>query len=491
MIISNVGILNSKSASGIVMIFICVAAMAAGAAAQFPVRTLTPMPSVVLSNGADLDQCRNGSHPNPAKCEDSGGGDSGWVNGNAGENNAHWAENQFLAYRMKFGGLSNAAGNSHTVIIGYDVLKGSTHALDYLGTFNTTAADADPCSGISFSAGTCSTASPTSTFPIPADGVTVTNQNNPNLPGQKVQQIPGEFTMWGGTITAVSYITYAGGEERQIAVTFSANVNNPVLAWGGHIAWIGQWGPGNSASAISGSPYHMRLIELDGKGGNQDRSLKNTAVTSSGGLVIIKQVTTTGGGTTSSVPFFFTASSFFTPLNFSLVDQNDTLLDRKESDAIITFGASTIITVQEDQSKFPAGGNWSFNDLSCTGLALAPVINGPMAQAMITVAANEVGQCTFKNTQLRTTAAESTVSGRVTNTFGQGIGKARVTVTDASTGAARTVMTNPFGNYIIPELESGRFYLLTVSAKGWKFADDVKSFSLYDSLTDMDFVANP
>jgi hypothetical protein len=50
------------------------------------------------------------------------------------------------------------------------------------------------------------------------------------------------------------------------------------MAWGGHIARSVDWGAGNAASGISGSPYHTRLISLDGSGGNQDRSLSAAAV---------------------------------------------------------------------------------------------------------------------------------------------------------------------------------------------------------------------
>ncbi|MES2088834.1 MAG: hypothetical protein V4532_02440, partial [Pseudomonadota bacterium] len=39
---------------------------------------------------------------------------------------------------------------------------------------------------------------------------------------------------------------------------------------------------------ISGSPYHMRLVDLDGSGGNQDRSLSADAVTFPGSITIIK-----------------------------------------------------------------------------------------------------------------------------------------------------------------------------------------------------------
>ena len=52
-----------------------------------------------------------------------------------------------------------------------------------------------------------------------------------------------------------------------------------LLAWGGHIASQIDWGAGNSAGSISGSPYHMRLLDLDDDGlGNMDRSLAAAAV---------------------------------------------------------------------------------------------------------------------------------------------------------------------------------------------------------------------
>ncbi|MCV4820721.1 hypothetical protein OFM15_32065, partial [Escherichia coli] len=80
-------------------------------------------------------------------------------------------------------------------------------------------------------------------------------------------------------------------------------VANPVLAWGGHIAWGGDWGIGNSAGGINGSPYHMRLISFDGSGGNQDRSLSADAVIVAGVVNIVKQVSTFNGGNSSTQAF--------------------------------------------------------------------------------------------------------------------------------------------------------------------------------------------
>jgi hypothetical protein len=66
-----------------------------------------------------------------------------------------------------------------------------------------------------------------------------------------------------------------------MSITFTEPTANApiVIAWGGHIASQGDWGFGNSASAISGSPYHMALDSLDGAStGSQDRALSTSAI---------------------------------------------------------------------------------------------------------------------------------------------------------------------------------------------------------------------
>jgi hypothetical protein len=208
---------------------------------------------------ANLDQCRNGTLAAPAQCVDSGGS-VGWVNGNAGSNDSHWREGDSIAYRMQFSNLTLA---SHTVTIQWDTTKSGKHAIDYLTTFNRTETTADPCSGVA------GCIPPTSTKLIPTD---------PNA----VNQIPGNFTLYNGTINSLSSYTvtgsYAGDSSTAITINFTAGNASPVLAWGGHIATQIDWGAGNSASAVSGSPYHTRLLDLDGSGGNQDRSLAAGAV---------------------------------------------------------------------------------------------------------------------------------------------------------------------------------------------------------------------
>ena len=64
----------------------------------------------------------------------------------------------------------------------------------------------------------------------------------------------------------------------RLQLDFVATGSTVVLAFGGHIASRLDWGAGNSAADIGGSPYHMRMVSFDGAGGNQDRSVQALAV---------------------------------------------------------------------------------------------------------------------------------------------------------------------------------------------------------------------
>src|SRR5207247_8855617 len=132
---------------------------------------------------ADLDQCRNGPSDAPVACADEA-----WVNGDANHTTSHWAEDNFIAYRMKLSGLDTGS-TVHTLVLGYDILKKTRHAIDYLGTFNATNMDADACRDIQ----DCDSSSFT-TIEVPADNVTVTNFTNPNT-GLPIVQRAGHFTL--------------------------------------------------------------------------------------------------------------------------------------------------------------------------------------------------------------------------------------------------------------------------------------------------------
>jgi parallel beta-helix repeat protein len=215
---------------------------------------------------ADIDQCANGSIGSSASCPGSGGGGD-WQNGDLNRNNSNFREGDSVPFRIKFSDVSG----SNSVTIAWQVTNTpAQHAYDYLTTWKRTVTSANPCDGI---AG-CTLASPISTFSIPTD---------PTLAaacGFVGSQLPGVFTMWGGTITSVSAYGLSGcaptssNTNNSITITFTATSSTPVLAWGGHIAAETNWGLGHAASSIPGSPYHMAMEECSFSCGAQDRALQ-------------------------------------------------------------------------------------------------------------------------------------------------------------------------------------------------------------------------
>jgi uncharacterized repeat protein (TIGR01451 family) len=218
-----------------------------------------PMLARAATEAANIDQCRNGQITAPVRCADSA-----WVNGNLGSENSHYREGDSVPFRATLTGIDTSV-TTHTLTIQYDTLQSGTHAYDYLTSYNRTETTADPTTGLTGLAfGNC--------FAIPVD-LTIAFAN----PGST--QAPGCISIWNGTITNITYGTMDATGQRSVIVTFTATDPTVLLAWGGHIASQIDWGAGNSASAISGSPYHMRLLTLDTfQLGNQDRSLKASGI---------------------------------------------------------------------------------------------------------------------------------------------------------------------------------------------------------------------
>ncbi len=159
---------------------------------------------------ADLDQCANGSLTDPVQptyCPAPNTNVSDWVNGNLGASKSHYFEGDSIPYRMRMQGLSNAPGNSHTITFSWDTTKAGKHAIDYLTTFNRSVSTANPCAGVT----NCGAPTP---FPDP-DGPpasfwvkTRSMTRRPGRPaGTTSAPIAGNFTMYGGTITAASAFT--------------------------------------------------------------------------------------------------------------------------------------------------------------------------------------------------------------------------------------------------------------------------------------------
>jgi uncharacterized repeat protein (TIGR01451 family) len=393
--------------------------------------TPTFIANVAAANpSASLDQCANDPAPS-SHADGCSGSASDWVNGNLGASKSVYLEGDSIPYRLT---LDNLSTGEHTVTIEWDTTQSGKHAIDYLTTFNRSVLDANPCLGVSG----CNAGSST-TFAIPPDPQVTGAISAPG-------QASGNFTMYGGTITGVSaysgggLVWPAGNNSRSITITFTASVANPVLAWGGHIAQrfpdtgSGGWGLGNSAVAISGSPYHTRLLDLDGSGGNQDRSLSADAVIFPGFIHINK--TATGGNGT----FGYTASP--SPLaNCSITTSGGSGGGPDAPscwfNTITDFKTYTI-------NETALALNWTFNTLTCTTVSQnggSIVIAG--AIATIDLAEGEGVTCTYTNTlQPAAVTVTKTADASPVNA-GDPIGFT-VTVHNAGSGSATGVtLTDP------------------------------------------------
>jgi len=239
---------------------------------------IAPVTTPASGGSADLWQARNGTPAAPSDPVD-------WVKGNVGAANSHYVEGYSIPYRIVITGLSTGY---HNLLIEWDSKQAGKQTIDYITHYNrllphnqffdhTQAEAIQPLDGVSGSF------SDSNSFPIPTPSTLGTPV--PGQPAASFNALPPSqrvMTIWNGMITNLSY-PVEGSLSNDTAVTrlsidFIATDSTVVIAWGGHIASQLDWGAGNSAVSINGSPYHTRKISLDGGGGNQDRSLQAQAV---------------------------------------------------------------------------------------------------------------------------------------------------------------------------------------------------------------------
>ena len=248
----------------------------------------------------NLDQVRNGSAASPVVPPTP----APWVNGNAGASNAHYAEGWSIPYRCV---IENLVGTGQrSVDIEWDIRQSSSSAIDFITNYDVLDYPAgshvsnfghiqeviNPLTSeyASVSQGSSATIlAPT----LPAGAVT-TYYNTlmaTSFPGDPTKNA-NKFTVYGADITGMSYIsegnTGAASSSTSLRIFFTNTTSTVIISWGGHIAkGPGVWGEGNSAAAVSGSPYHTRIIQWDDDAttpltqtsvGNQDRSLSADAV---------------------------------------------------------------------------------------------------------------------------------------------------------------------------------------------------------------------
>jgi hypothetical protein len=416
------------------------------------------------ANLADLDQCGNGDSTAPQGCDTS----DDWQNGNLNANQAHYSEGEFVPYRYKMNNLPTGS-TVHHLVIAWDTTDSGDHGLDYIGSYNATETTANPCAGV-LAVGICDPGNPSTydTQPIPSD-VRVTNGPDAT-PGtaDDITQLPGDVTLFGGDIQGFSCPTgltcpggtspyalstgtytagvgYASHTITAVQIDFLADISDPILAVGGHISVRLQWAPETTAALINGSPYHMRLLDIDGFGGNQDRSLSAGAVTQPATVKIVKN--SVGGDDT----FSYTGTGTGIDASFSISTSGGT--GSKTFSGIKVFGNKSVT-----ESAPPTG--WGFTNLDCDvnfagaspGSTATP--SSPSSATMVsTINLTEGGDvtCTYTNTKSGRIEIEKQTlpdgssatfgfTGDLTSTLGDGgtDGKAVVPGTYHVTESAKT-----------------------------------------------------
>ena len=210
--------------------------------------------------------------------------DRAWQNGNLNGNNSRYPEGGIVPFRVAF---ENLKAGSHSIHINYDFTAGGHKAYDFLATWNVTNAAGKICAA---SGGAVSSMCPSmpaaSSVAFPSDSF---RANGLSVSGaQAYSGSPRRLTIWGGTITSIQGPVHAGSvngnSTADFLVRFKSTGKAVLLAWGGHLAQSAYWDTANGgardgAAMVSGAPWHMRTLQLDGSGNkNQDRSIQPSAI---------------------------------------------------------------------------------------------------------------------------------------------------------------------------------------------------------------------
>ena len=210
--------------------------------------------------------------------------DRAWQNGNLNGNNSRYPEGGIVPFRLALEGL---AKGDHSIHINYDFTAGGHKAYDLLATWNVTNASGKICipSGGAISS-MCPGLPAASSAAFPSDGF---KANGLTVRGAEAYSgAPRRLTIWGGTILSIAGPVHAGSvngnSTADFLVRFRSTGSAVLMAWGGHLAQSRYWdaaggGARDGASLVSGAPWHMRTLQLDGSGNkNQDRSIQPSAI---------------------------------------------------------------------------------------------------------------------------------------------------------------------------------------------------------------------
>lgn len=129
------------------------------------------------------------------------------------------------------------------------------------------------------------------------------------------------------------------------------------------------------------------------------------------------------------------------------------------------------------------GANSSGGNFTVTGTTAQTTVGVNPAGGNFAVAGG------FWQAFLAPTAAQVSVSGRVTAANGIGIANVRVTMTNQS-GESVATNTNSFGNFSFMQVQAGEIYVLTVSSRRYQFSVPTQVLSVGDNVNNLIFIAD-
>jgi len=200
-------------------------------------------------------------------------------------------------------------------------------------------------------------------------------------------------------------------------------------------------------------------------------------------VTVRKRARLLNGGTSSSTTFPYAATNIPTT-SFALVD-NTEFVDPN----INQYGAQNAIIVTEA----PVMG-WALSSIQCvensTGLpsiqnSTVDLVN---RRANIVAEAGEEITCTFTSDELAPTASTASVGGRVMRENGYGVGGVVLYLYSGNGGRRHMALTNSFGYYNFTDLQVGELYILGIQQSRWTILDNVRSFTLNEDLSEMNFI---
>ena len=195
----------------------------------------------------------------------------------------------------------------------------------------------------------------------------------------------------------------------------------------------------------------------------------------------VKFSSVTGAGTTTITGIDATATGLIVPANLSILPNSGAYN--------LTTNAATLGTIQVCLSTAAVFDPAQFTRLRLLHAEGAALIDRTTTRSYTKreICAETTALGRFVVAETTANAETVTVAGRVLSPTGRGVSNARVTI--SGNGENRTVPTNPFGFYRLPNVSTGQSYVFSVSAKRHVFTAQKVTVSV--DLVNLNFTAVP